>query len=133
MNYSDSQAKAILRDTRYWPACSCKWDAPKSTKWIRAQPVEKGKKVSSSPVLRAPGQTLFQTQPDGLWLLFHDLVFCDAMVIEHCGTIQNLNDKRSRFIGGASSLMVCIPANWFNGQVKYKKGLISTSVRLFIG
>lgn len=114
---SDSEAKTILLT---WPAWSDKlWPPPAGTgNWLRARPNTK----RSAPILSSPGAKLFTTQPDALWLYFGNDGFCDAVAIEVCGTVQNLNDKRSRYMPSSHSLMVSIGKGWFGQDISYKKG-----------
>lgn len=113
---SDSEAKAILLS---WPTRSAElWPPPGGAGfWIQGQPRQG---VEPGPKLSAPGATLFRTQPDGMWIHFHDLLSCDVVVVEVCGTIQNLNDKRSRYIPASHSLVLtCSPA-WLREQIGVK-------------
>lgn len=116
---SDKAAKAILLG---WPAWSNKlWLPPQGTgNWLRAQP--NATRRASNPTIASPGAKLFTTQPDALWLYFGGDEFCDAVAVEVCGTVQNLNDKRSRYIPSSHSLMVNIGKNWFAQQIAYKNG-----------
>jgi hypothetical protein len=62
--------------------------------------------------LHAPGANLFHTQPDGLWLYFAEGLYADAICVEVCNSVQNLNDKRSRYIPSSHSLMVTASVAW---------------------
>ncbi len=99
---SDREAKEILKK---WPMRTSKLWPPPGGKgfWLQGQP---NRGAAAGPRLSSPGAKLFNTQPDGLWLHFSDSDSCDAVVIEVCGTIQNLNDKRSRYIPASHSLVV---------------------------
>jgi hypothetical protein len=85
--------------------------------WVRARPIPN----ISSPVLHSPGARTFKTQPDGLWLSIFNPIFADAICIEVCGSIQNLNDKRSRYMPSSHSLMVTCPRTWLNRDVRLPK------------
>lgn len=120
---SDAQAKAIMRDSKHWPTCTSKWGVQaKGHYWIRCQPSDTANSKSKLPYLRSPGANLFTTKPDGLWAYFNGVCSVDAIVIEVCGTIQNLNDKRSRYGNACSSLVLTTPVSWLNGQVRRQKG-----------
>ena len=96
---SDAEAKAIL--LKKWPTRTKHWP-PLGGRgyWLRGQPRE-GK--MAGPKLASPGMKLFATQPDGLWIHFQGVASCDVVVIEVCGTAQNLNDKRSRYFPSTHS------------------------------
>lgn len=110
---SDALAKNILLG---WPIATSKlWVTElRGTKWLRGQPVNSGTK---GPRLSSPGVKLFTTQPDGLYVLFNNTVSCDVVAIEVCGTIQNLNDKRSRYIPASHSVVLNCTAAWLTERV----------------
>lgn len=114
---SDAAAKQILRR---WPNRTKKlWRVPdNSGYWLRAQPSDA---TVRAPRLSAPGARLFTTQPDGLWI-YLTKQYCDVVAIEVCGTIQNLNDKRSRYIPGNHSVVVDCRAEWLQGQIRTARG-----------
>lgn len=60
---------------------------------------------------------MFRTQPDGLWVYFIDFRSCDAVVVEVCGTVQNLNDKRSRYIPASHSLVLTCSPYWLREEI----------------
>jgi hypothetical protein len=60
---------------------------------------------------------LFTTQPDGLGAHFNEGKSCDVVAVEVCGTIQNLNDKRSRYIPASHSLILSCSAAWFTEEI----------------
>ena len=64
------------------------------------------------PKLSAPGAKLYTTQPDGLFIYFAGTESCDAVAIEVCGSIQNLNDKRSRYFPSSHSLTLRCARRW---------------------
>jgi len=114
---SDSEAKAILLE---WPGRTKIWPPPGGTGyWIRAQPKSGSK---AGPTLSAPGASLFHTQPDGMWLHFRNSESCDAVIVEVCGTTQNLNDKRSRYIPASHSVVVRCPLAWLLEAMPTKAG-----------
>lgn len=115
---TDSQAKTFLLK---WPGrTKSVWPAPKGVGfWVRAQPVP-GK--VPGPKISSPGAKLFKTQPDGLWVHFANCDYCDVVVIEVCGTVQNLNDKRSRYIPSSHSLVLTCPIRWLHEDVIVQRG-----------
>ena len=120
---SDSDAKDILRDSKYWPTCTTKWGVQSpSHYWIRCRPSDAGAPGGTMPGLKLPGATAFKTQPDGLWAYFHGLAHVDVLAVEVCGSIQNLNDKRSRYLSIGSSLLVTATSRWFRGEVTRTNG-----------
>lgn len=105
---SDAEAKAILR---HWPARTRDlWVPDGPGYWLRAQPRTL---TAATPHFKSPGSELFTTQPDGLWLyLVPELGFADAVAVEVCGTVQNLNDKRSRYMPSMHSILIDCPLPW---------------------
>jgi len=114
---SDKEAKAILLS---WPTrTNAIWKPPGGKGfWIQAQPKTARK---SGPKLSAPGAKLFKTQPDGMWLFFDDVSACDVVAVEICGTVQNLNDKRSRYFPSSHSLVVNCGKDWLLEHIPTKK------------
>ena len=114
---TDAQAKAILLT---WPTRTNIWPAPGGIGyWLQAQPRSGSR---PGPRLSSPGATLFRTQPDGLWVFFHDTQSCDVVAVEVCGTAQNLNDKRSRYIPSSHSLVLSAAAAWLTEDVVVQAG-----------
>jgi hypothetical protein len=118
---SDAEAKLILLK---WPTRTSELWAPPGGRgyWIRGQP---GWGLHPGPRLSAPGASLFHTQPDALWVYFRHIKsdrFCDVVAVEVCGTVQNLNDKRSRYIPANHSVMLECKKEWFEEKVKVHKG-----------
>jgi hypothetical protein len=113
---TDAQAKDVLRK---WPVRTKKvWSVPMGQGfWVRAQPVDKPRPAYRTPTLAAPGAKVFKTQPDGMWICFFPDRFCDIIVVEVCGSNQNLNDKRSRYMGASNSLLVECGADWFTDKI----------------
>ena len=114
----DAAAKVILRGwpqrtKRLWPTSQF------GGYWLRALP--KGGKTAC-PHLHSPGAELFKTQPDGLYLFVSENEFADAVSIEVCGTIQNLNDKRSRYMPSSHSIVVSFAHNWLREEITVQKG-----------
>src|SRR5258706_872694 len=116
---TDREAKIILLR---WPGrTKTVWPSPTGKGfWIRAQP-QAGK--ATGPRLRSPGAKMFSTQPDGLWAYFGQK-YCDLVAVEICGTVQNLNDKRSRYFPSSHSLVLeCTKAWLLESMTVQKKGL----------
>ena len=114
---SDREAKDVLRG---WPTRTKLWPPPLGRGfWLRAQPKDG---YASAPRLAVPGATMFNTQPDGLWAHFSDSISCDVIVIEVCGSAQNLNDKRSRYMPSGHSLVLSCPHSWLVEDVTVQKG-----------
>jgi len=113
---SDKQAKDILLK---WPKRTKSLWRPPNNKgyWVQAQPTSGDR----SPILVLPGAKKYKSQPDGLWVYFHDFDFVDLICIEVCNSIQNLNDKRTRYISTASTVLLKCPTTWFLGMVNLKK------------
>lgn len=69
-------------------------------------------------------------QPDGLWLTLGirlgdqhtPATFADCIIVESCGSIQNFNDKRSRYAARTTSLMIELSEPWLNHQVAVQNG-----------
>ena len=113
-NYTDKQAKAILRDPNYWPVRTQHWGVAKDTEyWIRCRPQDSEGDQRPYPMLSLPGAKLFKTQPDGMWVYFRGADCADVLAIEVCGSMQNLNDKRARYLSTGTGLMLNVPAKWF--------------------
>ncbi len=114
----DKQAKRIMR--RVWDLRTRLWETPDPKGWwIRARP---GLRSPVMPYFLSPGAKLFKTQPDGLWLYFSHEGWVDAICIEHCSSIQNLNDKRSRYMPTLNSLLVNVKRTWLQGVIGIKHG-----------
>jgi hypothetical protein len=114
---SDKEAKKVLLK---WPTRTKLWPAPEGRGfWIQGQP-KNGE--CSGPRLSSPGAKLFATQPDGLWIHFNGHQSCDIVAIEVCGTIQNLNDKRSRYIPASHSLVLKCASAWLEEEIAIQKG-----------
>jgi hypothetical protein len=129
----DGKAKELLLA---WPShsgdvvSSSVWPTPDgSGAWLRAQPRDSASRPG--PRLRAPGATLFSTQPDGLWVWFGaNAQFVDVLAVEVCGTAQNLNDKRSRYGPTTTSLLLSTPRRWLRREVTTRGGGTKTRLDL---
>jgi hypothetical protein len=85
--------------------------------WLRAQPIPAERRSFRSPWLSTPGAKLFTTQPDGLWISFPGRNYCDLIAVEICRTIQNLNDKRSRYMHTSYSLLLTCHRRWLEEEI----------------
>ncbi|WP_428541027.1 hypothetical protein [Rhodopila sp.] len=138
--YTDAEAKEILLNT--WRDKTKLWNGPnENRRWLRAQPVNDG---AVGPRLLSPGAQLFHIQPDGMWArLFGTNAepFADVIAVEVCGTIQNFNDKRARYMSSTAALMLKCDKDWLlrgpasnhnwreAGLAKKPVGAISFAVR----
>ena len=111
---SDADTKRILREV--WPARTKLWNGPEEeNSWLRAQPANTG---AVGPRLVTPGAQLFHIQPDGMWVRLlggNGGSFGDVIAIEACGTMQNFNDKRARYMSSTASLLLRCPTRWLEG------------------
>jgi hypothetical protein len=112
---TDGQAKTALRT---WPKRTKTWPVPAhSGYWVRASP-----STRSMPYVHPAGATILKTKPDGLYLFAHvPSRFCDVIAVEHCGNVQNFNDKRSRYTPTSGNVHVTIPLDWLNKKLTKKK------------
>jgi hypothetical protein len=110
----DREAKAILLK---WPTSTTKlWDVPQGNgAWVQALPKAAG--GAACPALQVPGAQIFKTQPDGMWVYFDGQRSCDVVVIEVCGSVQNLNDKRARYMPSTHSTVLRVPSLWTKEMV----------------
>jgi hypothetical protein len=115
---SDKSGKKILRT---WPQRTKKLWPPPGGKgyWVMGQP-RVGERAG--PRLATPGASLFHTQPDGLYVHFQGRKSCDVVAVEICGTVQNLNDKRSRYIPASHSIVLTCSAEWLAEEIKVTNG-----------
>lgn len=114
----DSEAKDILRK---WPSrTNTLWTPPTGSGfWLRAQPPDAGE-GNGTPTIRLPGAGLFKTQPDGMWIFVDEDRYADVVSVEICGTMQNFNDKRSRYSSAVRSLILHLPVDWLTADIKFK-------------
>jgi hypothetical protein len=128
---SDADAKRILLR---WPTQIKEvWPPPGGNgAWIRAQPIGDDDKAPG-PRIIAPGSKLFYTQPDGLWVHFNGVESCDVIAVESCGTSQNLNDKRARYMPSTHSLVLSVTRRWVEEEVSGGRGPGSSSRRELAG
>lgn len=103
---SDASAKKRMRE--FWPVYAPDWLKAKG-RWVRLLPfpVKPGPR---QPYLHKPGGALV-TNPDGMFGCFGEH-HVDLLVIEHCGSLQNFYDKRSRYGVTHDGLLLAIPRPW---------------------
>lgn len=124
MPLTDAEAKRRLRG---WPTQSRLWSKDGSIRWLRGQPIEG---PGSAPRLVFPGAGEFRVQPDGLWVSLGirrddhatPATFADCIVVESCGSVQNLNDKRSRYAARTTSLTIELSRRWLDHEVPVQAG-----------
>jgi hypothetical protein len=112
---SDADAKLILEKS--WSERTEIWGHPS---WLRAQP--NSESGITAPRLEVAGSSAFKIHPDGLYVRLFDAGHCDIIVIEVCGSQQNLGDKRSRYAPSATSLTLACATRWMTGTVNVQKG-----------
>ncbi len=113
---SDAEAKAILLA---WPTRTQLWPPPDGLGfWIQGQPPT----GVPGPRISSPGARMFRTQPDALWVYFSGSSSCDVVAVEVCGSIQNLNDKRSRYIPASHSLVLSCSLAWLEEIIAVQRG-----------
>ncbi|WP_137176288.1 hypothetical protein [Roseomonas sp. AR75] len=108
----DDQVRRRLRQWPQQPPGATRSQRQAGT-WLRARPGAAN--FPGQPFIKLPGSSAFRTIPDGLWLHFSpdpDDRYVDILCIEACGSVQNLQDKRSRFAPSTSSLLVVCPLRW---------------------
>lgn len=114
----DREAKTILLG---WPTRTTIWPTPGGVGyWLRGQPTVSGS--APGPRITAAGATMFKTQPDALWAYFSSDAFCDLVAIEVCGSIQNLNDKRSRYVDSGHSVLLACHLDWLKAEIGLTNG-----------
>jgi hypothetical protein len=125
---TDAQAKGALRE---WAVETRIWSGGDYVHWLRAQPTA-ADDTARAPRLTVPGSSEFQTQPDGLWITLGVVKpvpeippqarFADCLVVEVCGTAQNLSDKRARYSARTSALIIEMRQPWLNLEISRQGG-----------
>lgn len=115
----DGPAKQRMRDL--WPVYAAGWFGG-SSNWVRLLPfpVSPGPR---QPYLHRPGGALV-TNPDGMFGAFGEH-HVDLLVLEHCSTLQNFYDKRSRYGTTHDGLQLALPRPWrddWKGTVRGGRG-----------
>lgn len=119
MRYSNALDALVQARLRTWPQRPPGIPAPTQGpgRWLRARPAPE---PYGEPYLKLPGSQRLRTLPDGLWLKFGGAPgdpYVDAFVIEACGSMPNLQEKRARFAPSTHALLVCCPTKWLLGAV----------------
>jgi hypothetical protein len=57
-----------------------------------------------------------------MWVFLAADEYADAIVLEICGSIQNLNDKRSRYAATVRSLVLTCPIAWLDYPITVQRG-----------
>lgn len=91
--------------------------------WIRCRPSDVEGDTKPLPRLALPGAARFTTQPDGMWAYLRGLTCADVLAVEVCGSMQNLNDKRARFMPTGTGLMLVVPSAWFKRPMRVQGGV----------
>lgn len=116
---TDGQAKQRMRE--FWPVYAPQWFGG-TQNWVMLLPfpVTKGPR---KPYLHRPGGALV-TNPDGMFGAFGEH-HVDLLVIEHCSSLQNFYDKRSRYTTSHDGLLFALPQPWredWLGRIKGGRG-----------
>jgi hypothetical protein len=87
--------------------------------WLRARPKLDN---AACPLLKYPGTEDFTTEPDGLYVFLVPPDFADVMCIEVCNNLQNLGDKRSRFMPSTQSILLRCRSPWLVETIDVQHG-----------
>lgn len=109
-NRMDKRARRTLLA---WPTRTTElFRSDSDNPWLRAQP-KRSQDRAVTPRLFSAGAERLATQPDGMWVLLNfEAEIADVICIEVCGTGQNLNDKRSRFMPTTNALHLKCSKAW---------------------
>ncbi len=112
---TDTEAKDIMRR---WPAASkVLWGNTAQRPWLRAQPKSENSEATT-PCLKTAGSSALVTRPDGMWFrVCSDDESVDVLCIEVCGTLQNLSDKRARYMPTTSATIVEVEQRWWQENI----------------
>lgn len=116
--YGDGQAKTILRTKwRYRPTG---WVGH----WVRARPSTGSATMPHLIRSGQPGSLKAITAPDGMYIrLAAGALTADVLSLEICGSLQNLHDKRSRFLASTSSLLLLLPLRWLKESQRVQRAV----------
>lgn len=105
-----------------WPEKSKKlWGASDELPWLRGLPRPEGA-GPTSPWLSHAGSDFQTINPDGMWFLsVGGGRAADVLCIEHCGTMQNLHDKRQRYAPSTHAIVLHCRSNWLNHNISKKR------------
>ncbi len=112
---------AVAKDTlRNWPIIASRLF--RSGVWLRLLPFPvKGESgLPTLPYLYRVGDSS-KTIPDGLYARFGEQCV-DIIAIEHCSSLQNLSDKRSRYAIGKAVSFLALPEDWHSGWLVLVRG-----------
>ena len=112
---TDSEAKAVLKS---WPTFTKElFRGSEKKPWLQAQP-KADDKQATTPCLLIAGSNALSTRPDGMWFrLVRERQAADVFCVEVCGSLQNLQDKRSRYVAVTSALVLWCAHRWWNEQI----------------
>lgn len=103
-----------------WPQRTRMWSTPSGKGyWLKARPKADR---ASCPVLHLPGTNEFSSEPDGVFVFLQPCRFADVMCIEVCNTLQNLHDKRSRFMPSVTSSILRCRRGWLTEEIRVQNG-----------
>jgi hypothetical protein len=108
-------ANTILKS---WPTRTQKFTGTvRPGYWVKVRPSRSG------PQLRQAGCLALKTQPDGAYAYVGDAgAWVDLIAIEVCGTVQNLHDKRSRYMATTSARLLQFKDLWLASKLPKTKG-----------
>ncbi len=113
---TDKKAKFILDDK--WPEFTDRIVSHlRGHHCIRARP---SNSKSPLPQIISGGSWMNKIQPDGLYIYFWPDSFADIFCIEVCGSVQNLHEKRSRYMPTHSRIAIKIYRKWLEEKIKYR-------------
>ena len=116
---ASSQDSLVRMRLRTWPERPPGYpvEAQSRACWFRARPSPACER--NDPYLKLVGSDRLRTYPDGLWLAFGGTPverYVDIFVVEACGSISNLSDKRSRFAPSTHSMVAVCPPGWLRAH-----------------
>jgi hypothetical protein len=123
LKLTDGEAKNAMRGWAITPT-SFLGNKP----WLKLLPfpISKGPTL---PYLHQAGDGL-ETNPDGLYAHF-DGQCVDLVAIEHCSSLQNFYDKRSRYSANVGSRLLALPMEWcFDWTVLVHGGQGGTYIKM---
>lgn len=121
----DGQAKQRMRDL--WPTYAAEWFGG-SSNWVRVLPFPDAS-GPRQPYLHRPGGALV-TNPDGMFGAFGEH-HVDLLALEHCSSLQNFYDKRSRYGASHDGLLLALPEPWRSARKAKVKGRPPGNLRTF--
>lgn len=117
MSLSVQQANQLFST---WPRRTKLWYPSRGHGyWLRARPKLD---AAACPLLKYPGTEDFSTEPDGLYVYLMPNDFADVMCIEVCNSLQNLSDKRARFMPSTLGLQLRCRQPWLIEPIQVQHG-----------